>query len=92
MLSAFAAIRGWRALLNNETAAVMRRQFDTFVTADVRGIEHPETIVAVVYLKDTACYEGIREIQSDKALRGSALNHLADQVTEALLGQVAKGD
>jgi hypothetical protein len=74
----------------------MRRQFETFVTADLRGIERPETIVAVVYLKDTACYEGVKEIQFDKALRGSAfaelaLNHLADQITEALLRQVAQG-
>ena len=96
MLSTFAAIRGWTVLLNNQTAAVMRRQFDTFVTADLREIERPETIVAVVYLKDVACYEGVKEIQSDKALRGSAFaelasNHLADQITEALLRQVAQG-
>ncbi len=60
----------------------------------MREIEHPETIVAVVYLKDVPCYEGIKETQSDKVLRDSAfgqlaLNHLADQVTEALLRQVA---
>jgi hypothetical protein len=91
MLSTFAAIRGWPVLLNNQTATVLRRQFDTFVTADLRGIERPETIIAVVYLKDTACYEGVKEIQSDKALRGDALNRLADQITEALLRQVAQG-
>ncbi len=96
MLSTFAAIRGWAVLLNNQTATVMRRQFETFVTADLSGIERPETILAVVHLKDVECYEGIKEIQSDKGLRGSALgelalNHLADQVTEALLGQLAKG-
>ena len=96
MLSTFAAIRGWPVLLNNDTATVMRRQFDTFVTADARGIERPETVLAVVYLKDVACYEGIKEIQSDKALRGSAfgelaLNHLADRITEALLRRVAQG-
>ncbi len=96
MLSAFAAIRGWAALLNGQTATVMRRQFETFVTGDLNGIERPETILAVVYLKDVEYYEGIKEIHSDKGLRGSAfgelaLNHLADQVTEALLGQLAKG-
>lgn len=95
MLSTFAAIRGWTVLLNNQTAAVMRRQFETFVTADLNGIERPETILAVVHLKDVECYEGIKGIQSDNGLRGSALgelalNHLADQVTEALLGQLAK--
>jgi hypothetical protein len=91
MLSTFAAIRGWPVLLNNEAATIMRRHFDTFVTADAREIEHPETVLAVVYLKDVACYEGVKKIQSDKALRGSALNHLADQITEALLRQVAQG-
>ena len=95
MLSTFAAIRGWTVLLNNQTATVMRRQFETFVTADLNEIERPETILAVVHLKDVECYEGIREIQFDNGLRGSALgelalNHLADQVTEALLGQLAK--
>jgi len=97
MLSAFAAIRGWAALLNGQTATVMRQQFETFVTANLNGIERPETILAVVYLKDVECYQGIKEIQSDKGLRDSAfgdlaLNHLADQVTETLLGQIAKGD
>lgn len=91
MLSTFAAIRGWPVLFTNETATVMRRQFDTFVTADAREIERPETVLAVVYLKDVTCYEEVKEIQSDKALRGDALNHLADQITEALLRQVAKG-
>lgn len=91
MLSTFAAIRGWPVLLNNETATVMRRQFDTFVTADAYEIERPETVLAVVYLKDVTCFERVKEIQSDKALRGDALNHLADQITEALLRQVAKG-
>ena len=90
MLSTFAAIRGWPVLLNNQTATVMRRQFDTFVTADAREIERPETVLAVVYLKDVACYERVKEVHSDKALRSNALNHLADQITEALLRQVAK--
>jgi hypothetical protein len=95
MLSTFATIRGWATLLSPQTATVMRRQFETFITADLNGLERPETIVAVVYLKDVECFEGIKEIQSDKGLRGSALsnlalNHLADQVTEALLRQVTK--
>src|SRR3974390_3536671 len=72
MLNTFAAIRGWTALLSNQTATVMRRQFETFVTADLNGLDRPETILAVVYLKDVECFEGIKEIQSDKGLRGSA--------------------
>ncbi len=95
MLSTFAAIRGPIVLLSHQTATVMRREFETFVTADLNGIDRPETVLAVVHLKDMECYEGIKEIHCDSVVRGSALgalalNHLADQVTEALLRQLAK--
>jgi hypothetical protein len=93
MLITFVAIRGWPVLLSGQTAAVMRRQFDTFITANLREIESLETIVAVVSIKDTECHRGLKELQSDKSLRDSAfgrlaLNHLADQITEELLRQV----
>jgi hypothetical protein len=95
MLSTFAAIRGWSVLLSNQTATVLRRDFETFVTAGLNGIEHLETVLAVVYIKDLECYEEIKEIQSDNVLRTSALaasafDQLADQITEAMLGQIAK--
>jgi len=73
----------------------MRQAFETFVTADLCGIENPQSVIAAVYLKDIECYQGFKEIQSDNFLRGSAfgelaLNHLADQVTEELLRQGTK--
>lgn len=91
----FVAIRGWPGLLSGQTAAVMRRQFETFITADVREIDSLETIIALVSIKDTECYTGLKELQSDKSLRDSAfgrlaLNHLAAQITEELLRQVEK--
>jgi hypothetical protein len=92
MLITFVTIRGWPVLLNGQTAAVMRRQFDTFITAGLREIESLETIVAVVNIKDTECYRGLNELQSNKSLRDSAfgrlaLNQLADQITHELLRQ-----
>lgn len=95
MLATFFTIRGQPIFLNTQTAVVMRRHFETFVTADLRGIENPQSVIATVYLKDIECYQGFKEIQSDNLLRGSAfgelaLNHLADQVTEELLRQVTK--
>ena len=95
MLATFFTIRGQRIFLNTQTAVVMRRHFETFVTADLSGIENPQSVIATVYLKDIECYEGLKEIQSDNLLRGSAfgelaLNHLADQVTEELLRQAKK--
>ena len=89
----FVRIRGWDALLSGRTAAVMRRQFDTFITSDSRSIDNPETVIAQVSVKDTQCFTGLHELQSDKSLRDSAfgrlaLDHLADQITEQLLQQL----
>jgi hypothetical protein len=93
MLITFVAVRGWPVLLSGQTVAAMRRQFDTFITAELCGIESLDTIVAVVSIKDAGCYKSLKELQSDKSLRDSAfgrlaLNRLADQITEALLRQV----
>lgn len=93
VLMTFVRIRGWNALLSGGTAAVMRSQFDTFVTSDSRNIENPETVVAQVCVKDTACFTGLNALQSDKSLRDSAfgrlaLDQLADQITEQLLQQL----
>ena len=95
MLSVFFAIRGRGILSNTKTSVVMRRGFETFVTADLRGIENPQSVTAAVCLKDIECYEGFKEIHSDNSLRASAfgelaLNHLACQVTEELLKEIDK--
>lgn len=73
----------------------MRRGFETFVTADLLGIENPQSVVAAVCLRDMQSYEEFRRVQSDNLLRGTALgermlNQLANQATDALLKQICK--
>jgi hypothetical protein len=85
----FISIRGRHSLLNTETAIVMRKNFETFVTDDVPKIENRETVAAIIYLKDMDCYEQVKTTQADGLLRGSilaplALNYLAAQVASEL--------
>src|SRR5919109_2652381 len=86
----FISIRGRHSLLNTETAIVMRKNFETFVTDDVLKIENRESVAAIMYLKDMDCYEQVKTTQADGLLRGSilaplALNYLAAQVASELL-------
>ena len=95
MLNTFYAIRGRSIVSNTQTAVVMRRGFETFVTADLLGIENPQSVVAAVCLRDMQSYEEFRRVQSDNLLRGTALgegmlNQLANEVTDALLKQICK--
>jgi hypothetical protein len=85
----FISIRGRDSLLNTETAIVMRKNFETFVTDDVLKIENSESVAAIIYLKDMGCYEQVKTTQADGLLRGSilaplALNYLAAQVASEL--------
>jgi len=91
----FLSIRGLRSLLQPETALVMRKEQETFVTQDADRIENRDTVVAVVYLKDVECYGQFKEIQEDYSLRSGALGpvilgQLADQVATQLVKQVAE--
>ena len=85
MLSAFFAIRGRSILSNDETAVVMRRAFETFVTANSREIENPQSVIAMVCLRDIKSYQEFKRVQCELTL-----NHLAHEVTEELLRQVTK--
>jgi hypothetical protein len=81
-------------LSNIQTAVVMRKGFETFVTADLLGIDNPQSVVAAVCLRDMKSYEEFRRLQSDNAFPGTAsgelMTNLANEVTDALLKQISK--
>ncbi len=79
---------------NIRTAVVMRRGFETFVTADLLGIDNPQSVIAAVCLRDLKSYEQLKGRQSDHAFSGAVvgelISELAGEVADALLRQIRK--
>jgi hypothetical protein len=93
VITTYVAIRGLYSLMKPETATVMSKGFETFLTHDPVRIENPESIMAVVYLKEMESYDQLREIEVTQSphrtvLSQTALNQLADQVARALIKRV----
>jgi hypothetical protein len=93
-ITTYVAIRDLHSLLRPEMATVMLKGFEAFLTQDPARIENPESIMAVVSLKDMESYDQLREIEITQSSRRSvlsetALNQLADQVARALIKRVA---
>ena len=90
MVYTYIAIRGLQSLLNPKTAIVMRRNYETFLTQDVASIDNRDSVIAVVYLKDTGYFDQFKTIQSNDSFRGGALaptelDGLARQIATQLL-------
>jgi hypothetical protein len=96
-LSVFVSIRGLEPLLNNGTAVVMRKGYETFVIEDTSAIDNRENVLAVVHVKDMACYDRLRKIQPNHLLHRGTLdraisNDLAGETAKQLLKKVTSGD
>ena len=94
VIATYVAIRGLYSLMKPETATVMRKALEAFLTQGPARIENPESILAVVHLKDMESYDQLREIEVTQSphrtvLSQTALTQLADQVARALIRRVA---
>jgi hypothetical protein len=93
VINVFIAVRGLQVLLDSDTAIVMRRRYQTFVTEDVSKID--ETTSAVVYVKDLKCHKRLKAIQSNHPFLHNILNRitlddLADETARRLVKEMGK--
>jgi len=95
-LNVFVSIRGLEALLNNGTAVVMRKRYETLVIQDTSAIDHHENVLAVVHVKDMGCYDRLTKIQTNHFIHRGRLdraisNDLADEIAKQLLKKATSG-
>jgi hypothetical protein len=93
VINVFIAVRGLPALLDGDTAIVMRRGYQTFVTKNVSKID--ETTSAVVYVKDLQCHKRLKTIQTNHFFLHNILNRitfddLAHETAMRLVKQMRK--
>jgi hypothetical protein len=89
-LNVFVAIRGLEALLNSETAVVLREGYETFVIQNASAINDREHVLAVAHVKDMRCYDRLTKIQTNHFLHRGTLDRaiskdLADEMAKRLL-------
>ena len=93
VINVFIAIRGLQALLDSDTAIVMRKGYQTFVTKDISKID--QTVLAVVFVKDLECHKRLKTIQTNhlsfhNTLNRTVLDDVADETARRLIKEVGK--
>ena len=93
VINVFIAVRGLQSLLDSDTAIVMRKGYQMFVTKDVSKID--ETPAAVVYVKDLKCHKRLKTIQTNHFFLHNILNRiilddLADETARRLIKEMGE--
>jgi hypothetical protein len=70
VITTYVAIQGLHSLLRPEMATVMLKGFEAFLTQDPARIENPESIMAVVSLKDMSHTTNSEKSSSPNPLAG----------------------
>jgi hypothetical protein len=94
VLQVFVDIRGLDALLQSGTAVVLRKGYEAYVIQDASEIDHRGSILALVHVKDMACYDRLLAIQTNhfyqrRKLDRTLAHDLAGEITTRLLSQTS---